>query len=149
MRKAFTIAELVIIVCIIGILAALVMPLFKSEATEAKVAAAKDNLRVLRGTIELYGAQHKGATPGYENDDTSTAPSEDRFTQQTTVVERYMRKIPENPFNNLNTLRMIGNNEAFPATATGAYGWIYQASTGTIRLDWPGSDDKGTAYIDY
>jgi tetratricopeptide (TPR) repeat protein/type II secretory pathway pseudopilin PulG/MFS family permease len=146
MKKAFSIAELVIVACIIGILAALAMPFFQNEATGAKVATARDNLR---SAIELYAAQHKGAAPGYENDNTSTVPREDCFRQQTIITERYMRKMPENPFNNLSTMQIVANNEVFPSAATGQYGWIYQAATSTIRLDWPGLDTTGIAYFDY
>jgi general secretion pathway protein G len=149
MRKAFSIAELMIVVAIIGILAALVVPLVQNEATEAKISAAKDNLRILRSTIELYAAQHKGAPPGYADDDAAAAPQEECFRQQTTVRERYMRRMPENPFNNLSSIRMIANAEAFPAQATGQYGWIYQPAANTIRLDWPGQDAGGVAYFDY
>ena len=148
-RKAFTIAELVIVACIIGILAALVLPFLQGQATEAKTAAARDNLRVLRSTIELYAAQHKGVAPGYENDNASTVPQEDCFRRQTTIQERYMRSMPENPFNNLSTIRMIANDEDFPADPTGQYGWIYQPATSTIRLDWPGRDTGNFRYFDY
>ncbi len=149
MKKAFSIAELVIVVCIIGILAALVVPVFQGQATEAKVSAAKDNLRVLRSAIELYASQHKGASPGYENDDVGTAPSAETFRVQLTVQEHFMRKVPVNPFNNLDTLQMVANGEASLPEPTGTCGWIYQASTGTIRLDWRGNDAGGVAYFDY
>jgi general secretion pathway protein G len=149
MRNAFSLVELMIVACIIGILAALVLPFLQGEATEAKISAAKDNLRVLRSTIELYAAQHRGAAPGYPNDDAGTTPQEEDFRVQTTVRERYMRSMPQNPFNNLTTIQMVANNEAFPAGPTGEYGWIYQPATGTIRLDWPGQDTGGVPYFDY
>jgi general secretion pathway protein G len=149
MKNAFTIAELMIVVCVIGILAALVIPMVQNQATEAKIAAARDNLRILRGVVELYAAQHRGVAPGYENDESGTTPQWECFRDQTIVQERYMRKMPENPFNNLATIRMIANGEAFPAEATGEYGWIYQPATGTVRLDWPGEDDGGVRYFDY
>jgi type II secretory pathway pseudopilin PulG len=149
MRRAFSIAELVIIACIIGILAALVVPFLQGEATEAKISAARDNLRVLRGAIELYAAQHNGVAPGYEDDKAGTTPQEEYFRQQTTISERYMRKMPANPFNNLSTMQMVADNDNFPTAATGQYGWVYQASTGTIRLDWRGQDSGGVPYFDY
>lgn len=149
MRKGFSLVELMIVACIIGILAALVVPFLQGEATEAKISAAKDNLHVLRSTIELYAAQHKGVAPGYPNDVAGTTPQEECFRLQTTVQESYMRKMPENPFNNLSTIWMIADNGAFPAGATGQYGWIYQPATGIIRLDWPGQDSKGVLYSEY
>ena len=57
--------------------------------------------------------------------------------------------MPPNPFNNLKTMFMLGNGASFPANASGAYGWIYQPATETIRLDWPGVDEGGGRYYDY
>jgi len=149
MRNGLSLVELVIIACIIGILAAYVVPLVQNQATDAKTAAAKDNLRILRSTIELYAANHAGVAPGYDGNNRSGALSESFFHNQTVVQGRYMRRIPENPFNNLHTILMIGNDGLFPSEATGDYGWIYQPSTQTIRLDWPGIDQSGVRYFDF
>ncbi len=149
MRKAFSIAELVIVVCIIGILAAIVLPAFQDNATEAKVATAKDNLRVLRGVIELYAVNHRDVSPGYPGDNPNSEPTSEDFLQQTTVDETYLRDVPRNPFNNLKTINVLGNNENFAAEATGDFGWVYKPSSRTVRLDWPGQDPKGIRYYDY
>lgn len=148
MRSGLSVVELVIVACIMGILAALVVPLVQDQATEAKTAAAKDNLRMLRSTIELYAARHAGVAPGYEGNRRTGALDEDFFRDQTVVQENYMRRIPENPFNNLHTILMIGNGEPFPSEATGDYGWVYQPATQTIRLDWPGTDGGDVRYFD-
>ncbi len=149
MRNAFTIAELVIVACIIGILASLVVPMVQNRATEAKVAAARDNLRILRGAVTLYAAQHGGVAPGYENNTFGGTLGAEFFRDQTTVQDSYMRKVPANPFNNLDTIRMVAESESFPTEATGTHGWIYQPATETIHLDWPGTDEGGYRYFDY
>ncbi|RKY11715.1 MAG: hypothetical protein DRP65_03460, partial [Planctomycetota bacterium] len=48
MKKAFSLVELLIVVAILGILAAIVVPEFQTYTQQAKEAAAKDNLRILR-----------------------------------------------------------------------------------------------------
>ncbi len=149
MRNGLSLVELVIIACIIGILAAYAVPLVQNQATDAKTAAAKDNLRILRSTIELYAANHAGVAPGYDGNNRNGALSESFFREQTVLQGRYMRRIPENPFNNLHTILMIGNDQAFPSEATGDYGWIYQPSTQTIQLDWPDTDQTGVRYFDF
>jgi len=149
MKQAFSIVELIIVVAILGILAAMVMPQFQSHATQAKEAAAKDNLRVLRSAIELYAAKHTGVAPGYKDNDPTTTPSSDYFRRQTTVDSHYFVKMPLNPFNRLDTVKMIGISEGFPAEASGNFGWIYKPATETIRLDWPGVDKDGIRYYDY
>ena len=149
MRKGFSLVELVIVACIIGILAALVVPLVQGQATDAKTAAAKDNLRILRSTIGLYAANNGGIPPGYEDNRRSGAVDETFFRDQTVVFANYMRRIPENPFNNLDTILMVGNGQTFPSEATGDYGWVYQPSTQIIRVDWPGTDEDGVRYFDF
>ncbi len=149
MRRAFSIAELMIVVAIIGILAALVVPYFQNYAIEAKEAATKDNLRILRGAIELYAVQHGGVAPGYVLDDTNNQATAESFAKQMIGPGGCLRKMPRNPFNNLDTMHIIGNSEAFPTQATGDYGWIYKPAAKTICLDWPGSDIKNVRYFDY
>ncbi|UCF13996.1 MAG: hypothetical protein JSW59_11345 [Phycisphaerales bacterium] len=148
-RRGLSVAELTIVVAVLGILAAIVVPQFQSYSTQAKKAVAKDDLRMLRSAIELYTAQHSGIPPGYENDDPSTVPTSANFLNQLTANQAYLVKIPKNPFNNLQSIKMIGNGEAFPAAAIDGYGWVYQAATKAIRLNWPGVVSSGLRYFDY
>ena len=151
MKKAFTLVEILIVAAILGILAAIVLPEFRSHAQQAKEAAARESLRILRTTIERYAAEHNGISPGYPGGDPSTTPNFLPFRRQLTVVEHYLPKIPENPFNNLVTLMVLPNGASFPAAPfyTSLYGWIYKPQTKTIKLNWPGTDSKGVRYFDY
>jgi len=166
MKKAFSIVEMVIVVAILGILAAIVVPQFQAHTTEAKASAAKADLRVLRSAIELYAAQHGGVPPGYPGGDVGANPSMLAFVWQLCLASNesgdvaaagtagynlgpYMRTFPKNPFNNDRTVRMVSNSEAFPSEPTGDSGWVYQAAAKLIRLDWPGTDTEGVPYYDY
>jgi prepilin-type N-terminal cleavage/methylation domain-containing protein len=149
MRRAFSIAELIIVAAIIGILAALVMPSLHNHAMEAKEAAARENLQLLRGAIELYAARHGGAPPGYAANNLSSNPTAEHFLSQTTVEDRCLLQMPENPFNDLNRVRIVGNEDVFPTEATGHDGWVYQPATKIIRVDWPGGDSHGIRFFDY
>jgi prepilin-type N-terminal cleavage/methylation domain-containing protein len=148
-KRGFSVTELMIVVAVLGILAAIVVPRFQSHATRAKEAVAKDSLRILRSAIELYTTQHGGIPPGYQDDDPDTVPSSSIFSNQLVLEGRYVLKMPENPFNGLKTTLVIANNGTFPNAATGTYGWVYQPATITIRLDWPGTDKTGLRYYDY
>ncbi len=149
MKKAFTLVEVLIVVAILGILAAIVIPQFQSHSQEAKEAAAKDNLRILRNAIELYAAQHNDVAPGYPDNDPSQSPGAVRF--YIVVVSDYLSKRPKNPFNDRHQIKAILNNEDFPTEPvnTDLYGWVYKAATKEIRLNWPGTDSAGVAYFDY
>ncbi|HSV27825.1 MAG TPA: prepilin-type N-terminal cleavage/methylation domain-containing protein [Sedimentisphaerales bacterium] len=163
--RAFSLVELLIIVAIIGILAAVVMPTVVTHSRRAKEAAARENLQILRSAIELYAAQHNGIPPGYFGGDVTTTPNQLVFMLQmlrSTDIRGflgdtgdpafpygpYLTSIPVNPLNGLRSIRMVDNTEPFPEPA-GKHGFIYQPATKTIRLDTPGNDLQGVPYIDY
>ena len=138
-----------IIVAVIGIMGAIIVPQFQLYSIQAKKAVAKDALRLLRSAIELYTAQHSGIPPGYESDDPTTVPTSENFLNQLVARQDYLAKMPKNPFNNLENIKVIGNSDAFPSDALEGYGWIYQAATKTIRLNWSGVDSSGLRYFEY
>jgi prepilin-type N-terminal cleavage/methylation domain-containing protein len=152
MRKAFTLAEVLIAVAILGILAAIVLPEFQGHVQQVKEAAAKDNLRVLRNTIELYATQNNDIPPGYASGDPDNHASEVAFINQLTVFNEYLREIPKNPFNACSKIWVLQNAEEFPEEPTDntdIFGWIYKPAAKTIKLYWPGTDSSGVDYYDY
>jgi type II secretory pathway pseudopilin PulG len=149
MKKGFSLVELVIIASLLGIMAAIIVPHFQSQSTQAKQAVAKDHLRILRSAIELYAVQHRGIPPGYENDNPLNTPSSAVFLTQMMISGSYIRKMPANPFNNLENIMMVGNYESFPKNHVDGYGWVYQPATKNIRLNWAGTDSDGLRYFDY
>jgi len=150
-KYAFTIIEVMIIVTIIGIIAAIVLPSFTGHITVAKEVSVKDNLRMMRSAIELYAAQHNCVAPGYPLDNQAASPLHATFVTQMVNSSQYLSRMPENPFNNKSTLKMVGNNEDFPAAPveTDSFGWIYKPATKTIKLNWPGNDSTGLPYFNY
>lgn len=65
MRRAhgFTLVELLIVVVVLGILAAVAVPQFGNATEEARAAAVRTQLRNLQNQIDLYAARNKGAFP--------------------------------------------------------------------------------------
>jgi len=63
-RRAFTLVELLIVVIIIGILAAVAIPQFGDSATDAKRSALDADLTSMRSSVELYFHQHGSTYPG-------------------------------------------------------------------------------------
>ncbi len=131
---AFTLVEVLTVVVILGILAAIVIPQFASANTDAQLNALKANLQTIRAQIELYKMQHNESYP------TSSAS----FVAQMTTASKsdgttaaigtsgfnfgpYLQAIPENPFTRTSTI------------GTGAYGtsaWYYAGSgTGQFRAN--------------
>lgn len=61
--RGFTLVELLIVVIILAILAAIVVPQFASSTDDAKLSALDSNLANMRAALDLYYQQH-GAYPG-------------------------------------------------------------------------------------
>ena len=62
-RKGFTLIEILIVVIILGILAAIVIPQFTSASTEARESNLRSQMQTLRSQVALYKLQHKDLAP--------------------------------------------------------------------------------------
>jgi len=130
-KSGFTLVEILIVVVILGILAAIVIPQFTSASTEAKESNLVSNLQAVRSQIELFKIQHNDNLPG-SSDLTGGGTFTECMTGTTdqygdpagTDFGPYMQKIPKNPFNNLNTVEVDG-------TLGGSdYGWHFTTAAG-------------------
>jgi general secretion pathway protein G len=119
-RSAFTLVELLIVVIILGILAAVVIPQFTDASDDARLSSLTTNLQTIRGQIELFKIQH-GAYPTNANFATD-------MTTEASGYGPYMQSIPNNPFNNKND---VGKKDA----AAGATGWKYDEATGKFQAN--------------
>jgi prepilin-type N-terminal cleavage/methylation domain-containing protein len=170
-KKGFTLVELILVVTILGILAAIVMPTFQGNVAVAKESAAKSNLMAMRTQIELYKMQHNQNPPGYVNG--AGAPIATVSLQligTTTVTGQaspstiptdpflygpYLKKIPPNPFNKRSDILYVAEADSFSSAVTsdpadpGASGWLYKKETAEIVLNWAGTDSSGVNYYDY
>jgi len=164
--RAFTLVEILIVAVLLGILAVIVIPAVANSAGSARQSALATDLQLLRRFILIYKGQHLEVGPGYLNGDSTAAPTEDAFVAQATMASNasgqtaatgtagynrgpYLQKIPANPFNGKSTVQMLGNGEAFPASADNSHGWIYKAAASEIRGDNTGADSNGEQYYDY
>lgn len=80
--RGFTLIELLVVMAIIGVLAAIGIPMLLSTPIKAKEAALKENLFTFRSCLDQYKAD-KGRYPE---------------SLEVLVQERYIRKVPVDPF---------------------------------------------------
>jgi general secretion pathway protein G len=62
-HRGFTLIEILIVVVILGILAAIVVPQFTNASQEATSSSIRSQLQTLRGQIELFRVRNGGTLP--------------------------------------------------------------------------------------
>jgi len=139
-KSGFTLVEILIVVVILGILAAIVIPQFTEASTEAKLSSLCTDLQTVRSQIELYKVQHNDAMPG-----TATGVSfTDALTKGTTLAGAidatapydygpYLQTIPKNPFTDTADVK-IGAADTDVA-GTGTEAWFFNKVTGDFRAN--------------
>jgi len=63
-RPGFTLIEILIVVVILGILAAIIVPQFASAQSTTRAAAMRTQLNTIRGQVSAWRIQNGGAMPG-------------------------------------------------------------------------------------
>src|SRR4051812_15890238 len=83
-KRAFTLIEILIVVVILGILAAIVIPQFSNASHVARENSLKDDLRYLRTQVAVFKAQHRDVPPGYPSGNIASTPTSADFIAQMT-----------------------------------------------------------------
>ena len=136
--KAFTLVELLIVVVILGILAAVVIPQFSDASTDARFSSLATNLATIRGQIELYKLQHRGSYPELSKFTAQMTAGTDVNGDPGSDFGPYLQRIPNNPFTTVNPPTSPGNDVSTD-TAGPTKAWYYDQSTGEFR-----ANDGGT-----
>ena len=158
----FTLIEMLIVIIILGILAMVIIPQITVSTEDAKISTLKTNLSGIRGTIEVYYAQHNMTYPGRNSvlgvatadADAAALAFVNQLTQFTDATGKvavaynattapfgpYIKGggLPTNPFNNLATVKCdvaetdITKVAGLQRIADAATGWKYMQLLGVI-----------------
>jgi len=132
-QGGFTLIELVIIIVVLGILAAVAIPKYQDLTSEAKEASARAALGGIRSAITIFYA-NEAVTTG-----TATWPTLAELETYGTVMAQ---GIPRNPYQlDANAPDSICTGVTRGVlVAGGRGGWCYEPATGEI---WPNTSTVG------
>ncbi|HEX5470411.1 MAG TPA: type II secretion system protein [Lacipirellulaceae bacterium] len=140
----FSLIELVVVVMILGILAAIAAPRLLGASNQAVDNGLKQSLSVIRDAISQFSVDHAGLLPGADGD-------EQTFKND---LANYLRgtDFPQCPVAAKNSaVRMMsGSGSIVPgigATAT-THSWVYQYETGEFFVNSNATDSDGVTTYD-
>lgn len=150
-NKGFTLVEILIVVIILGILAAIVIPQFTEASNDARESALQSDLQTARSQLELYKVQH---LEKYPNEITAVGSDSAKFILQMisrtnsagTVMPAagasadypygpYLQKFPENSFVAGSATGTVTFGTAQPAPGDGTSGWYINTNTGKFSAN--------------
>ncbi len=134
-RRAFTLVEILIVVLLLGILAAIVVPSFTRSTNEARIQTTYSELQKIRRHIEVYQARNGGMLPTVEADN---------GTWGEIVGPEYLMSPPVNAWVGGDNAKVIQFGDTPDIAFQMDYGWIYDEATGDI---WAGSFDANDEAI--
>ena len=132
-QQGFTLVEILIVVIILGILAAIVIPQFTNASTDARKSNMASQLQTLKSQVALYKLQHNDALPS-----STSATFWSQLTMATDVggstspaagVQTYGPYLPQqsvNPLTGVSTIAAVGSPSA-------TVGWTYSSTGGTLH----------------
>ena len=146
-KGGFTLVEILIVVIILGILAAIVIPQFTSASQDARKNSLTSQLQTLRSQVELYKLQHLDQLPAGLNGTAGSTAAATAWAEMTAKTDNsgaigttaafpfgpYLQAAPTNPLNGAAAV-LIVTADVTPGGASGstADGCIINKSNGKI-----------------
>ena len=146
-KSGFTLVEILIVVIILGILAAIVIPQFTNASQDARESALLSQLQTLRSQIELYKLQHMDKLPDLVTNWNPLTTKTDSSGAASVAPDAFGPYMPSAQTNPINTLSNVTNGDTALAAAAADCGFIYDynAAAGTGRI-WGTGTDKRTKF---
>jgi len=137
--RGFTLVEILIVVVILGILAAIVIPQFSNASNTARANTMLEHLRVIRTQIEMYYVQHNEQYPTLDQmwDVLTSKTDEHGNIDADGKYGPYLEREPRHQYTQASAVVAPGNS-------TEEHGWEYDETTGFITA--VGFDENTLTY---
>lgn len=125
-RKGFTLIEILIVVVILGILAAIVIPQFTNASQEATASSIRSQLQTIRGQVELFRVRNAGTAPtSFDDLMTPPAPQAPYLSQLPVLPAGFEWNWGDNPDSDgvIETLWVSNDNPPAPLTPEQVAAW--------------------------
>jgi general secretion pathway protein G len=150
-KSAFTLVELMMVIILLGVLAALTVPMLQNFSPGAREGALRGDLHSLRHQILIYQLHHNGDLPPPDQlpDLLMNRTTSNGQIDQQGPFGPYVVRFPSNPYNGRVDVKTIPAGGAL--AADGSSGWLYgvEGSNFTIVANSPGQDRSGIPLIQY
>jgi len=125
-NAGFTLVEILIVVVILGILAAIVVPQFTSASTEAVKGAIQSQLQTIESQVELFRVRNNGEYPDLGTWTVNNGWDEDADVGM--IAEEYLKEEPLNGYTG-STVVVVGDEAAaMGEDRDSANGWYYDSA---------------------
>jgi prepilin-type N-terminal cleavage/methylation domain-containing protein len=130
-RKGFTLVEILIVVVILGILAAIVVPQFTNATQDAQAGNLKAQLKSLQNQIELYNARNNGTYPDFAAEAWGTS------TDTTSLIGgNYIKNAPQNPAFPGADKTSITTTSTANVRGVDGFAWVWNSSDRTLYASY-------------
>jgi prepilin-type N-terminal cleavage/methylation domain-containing protein len=140
----FTLIELVVVVMILGILAAIAAPHLLGASHRAEDNGARQSLCIVRNAIDQFAAEHDGTLPGADGQESTFK----------TDLANYLRG-HDFPTSTVaaknNAVRMMSGGGTVASTIGGTaatHSWVYQFDTGDFHINSTATANDGVSTYD-
>ena len=134
-RKGFTLVEILIVVIILGILAAIVIPQFTNASQDARKSSLKSTVQSVRSQIELYKLEHGDQLPDIVTNWNPLITVTEYPAGSGKNFGPYMHTAPKNGMTNTETVADgDASNVAYDPAGTHGFVYDYAGGAGTGRF---------------
>lgn len=140
-RSGFTLVEILIVVVILGILAAIVVPQFTNASNEAVKGALQSQLQTISSQMELYRVRNSGDFP-------ALGDGEENNGWGDLVSGSYLKEEPYNGYTGSTAIAAGGSAGALAGTRDSVTGWNYDETSYEVFATAYDPDNNALAHED-